>query len=78
MHNKTLAKRVIGFMSKESETRRSIREGMGLEEGGHSLEEEGGHQGHGGPMVRWGAKGAPRMSGFGGISVTSPLAPSLN
>jgi hypothetical protein len=32
------------------------REGGGLEEGGQSLEEEGGHKGHAGLMVRWGPR----------------------
>jgi hypothetical protein len=36
--------------------------------------EEGGHQGHGGLI---GAKGAIRMSGFGGSSAPRPLARSL-
>jgi hypothetical protein len=39
----------------------------GADRGG-GLEKKEGHQGHSGPMVRWGAKGAPSMSRLGGIS----------
>jgi hypothetical protein len=52
-------------------------EGVGQEGGcleGGLTHEEGGHQGHGGLI---GAKGAIRMSGFGGSSAPRPLARSL-